>query len=133
VDGGQVGVLEERDEVGLSGLLKGSDGGGLYDQLKYRAREAEMVMTYLESEVGLEVLGDFSDQTLEGELSDEKLGRPEAVSDVPMRRFKRSAHSLLVSSDLSERDGTGPVPVGLLHTTGSTGSSGALSGSLGGD
>lgn len=41
VDGGQVGVLEERDEVGLGSLLEGHDGGRL------------------EPQVGLEVLGDF--------------------------------------------------------------------------
>ena len=29
VDGAQVGVLEETDDVGLSSLLKGEDGGGL--------------------------------------------------------------------------------------------------------
>ena len=34
VDGGQVGVLEERDEVGLSGLLKGHDGGGLEAEIR---------------------------------------------------------------------------------------------------
>ena len=29
VDGGQVGVLEQGDEVGLGSLLQGKDGGGL--------------------------------------------------------------------------------------------------------
>ena len=55
VDGSQVGVLEERDEVGLGGLLEGTD----------RRR--------LEAEVGLEVLGDLTDETLEaaGRVSDE--------------------------------------------------------------
>lgn len=43
VDGAQVGVLKERDEVRLDGLLKGADGGGL------------------EAEVALEVLGDLTD------------------------------------------------------------------------
>lgn len=43
VDGAQVGVLEEGDEVGLDGLLKSTDGGGL------------------ESEIGLEVLGNLTD------------------------------------------------------------------------
>jgi hypothetical protein len=41
VDGAQVGVLEERDEVSLGGFLKGHDGGRL------------------EPQVGLEVLSDF--------------------------------------------------------------------------
>lgn len=43
VDGAQVGVLKEGDEVRLDGLLKGADGRGL------------------EAEVGLEVLGDLTD------------------------------------------------------------------------
>jgi histone H3 len=58
VDSGQVGVLEERDEVSLGSFLESSDG------------------RRLESKISLEVLGDFSDQSLEGELSDEELSRP---------------------------------------------------------
>lgn len=42
VDGAQVGILEQGDEVGLDRLLQGTDGGGL------------------ETEVGLEVLGDLT-------------------------------------------------------------------------
>ena len=34
VDGSQVGVLEERDEVSLGGLLKGHDGGGLEAEIR---------------------------------------------------------------------------------------------------
>jgi len=70
VDGAQVGVLEEGDEVRLDGLLQSTDGGRL------------------EAEVGLEVLGDLTDQTLEGELADEQLS------------------GLLVATDLTESDGT---------------------------
>jgi hypothetical protein len=70
VDGAQVGVLEERDEVSLNGLLESTDGRGL------------------EAEVGLEVLGDLTDQTLEGELADQELS------------------GLLVATDLTESDGT---------------------------
>ena len=70
VDGAQVGVLEERHEVGLDGLLKSTDGGRL------------------EAQVRLEVLGDFTDKTLEGELADQELGR------------------LLVATDLTESDGS---------------------------
>ena len=47
VDGAQVGVLEEGDEVGLDGLLESTDGGGL------------------ESEIGLEVLGNLTDLFVE--------------------------------------------------------------------
>jgi hypothetical protein len=43
VDGAQVGVLEEGDEVRLDRLLEGADGGGL------------------EAEVALEVLGNLTD------------------------------------------------------------------------
>jgi hypothetical protein len=58
VNGGQVGVFKQGDEVGLGCFLESGDG------------------RRLESEVGLEVLSDFSDESLEGELSDEELGRP---------------------------------------------------------
>ena len=82
VDGAEVGVLEEGDEVSLNGLLKSTNGGRL------------------EAEVGLEVLGDLTDETLEGELSDEELGR------------------LLVTTDLTESDSSWLVSVGLLDTSG---------------
>jgi hypothetical protein len=93
VDGAQVGVLEKTDEVSLAGLLESHDSRGL------------------EPEVSLEVLGDLPDQTLEGELADEKLG------------------GLLVPPDLSEGDCSGPVSVGLLD---SAGSGGGFPGCLGG-
>ncbi len=114
MDGAQVGVLEETDQVGLgrllqkdktririlekcetwsSSYLEGSDGGGL------------------ESEVGLEVLGDLPHQALEGQLADEELRR------------------LLVATDLTQGHGSGPVPVGLLD---SAGGGGGLAGGLGG-
>ena len=85
VDGAQVGVLEETDQVGFAGLLKSHDGGAL------------------EAELGLEVLSDLTDQALEGQLADEKLG------------------ALLVATDLTESDGTGPVTVRLLHSAGGWG------------
>ena len=56
MDGAEVGVLEQADEVRLGGLLERHDGGAL------------------EAEVGLEVLGDLTDEALEGELADEELG-----------------------------------------------------------
>lgn len=68
VDGTQVGVFEEGDEVGLNGLLESTDGGRL------------------ETEVGLEILSDFTNETLERELSDQELSR------------------LLVTTDLTESD-----------------------------
>ena len=57
VDGAQVGIFEQGDEISLDGLLEGADGRAL------------------ESEVALEVLGDLTDETLEWELSDEEFGR----------------------------------------------------------
>ena len=56
VDGTQVGVLEQTDQVSLASLLQGHDGGGL------------------ETKVSLEVLSDLSHQALEGQLADEQLG-----------------------------------------------------------
>lgn len=51
MDGAEIGVFEERDEVSLNGLLESADG------------------RRLEAQVRLEVLCDFSDETLEGELA----------------------------------------------------------------
>ena len=85
VDGAEVGVLEETNEVSLRGLLEGHDGGAL------------------EAEIGLEILGDLTDETLEGELADEELS------------------GFLVSPDLTESDGSGPVAVRFLHASGGGG------------
>jgi hypothetical protein len=82
VDGAQVGVLKEGDEVGLNGLLESTDG------------------RRLESQVGLEILSDLTNQTLEWELSDEELSR------------------LLVTTDLTESDSSWLVSVWLLDTSG---------------
>ena len=92
MDSAQVGVLEETDEVSLRSLLQGHDSRGL------------------EAEISLEVLGDLTDQTLEGQLADEKLG------------------ALLVPTDLTESHCSWPVSVGLLHSSGGWG---ALTGGLG--
>ena len=92
VDGAQVGVLKQTNQVSLAGLLKSHDGRAL------------------EAQVGLEVLSDLSDQTLEGQLADQQLS------------------GLLVTTDLSQSHGTGPVTMGLLHATGGWG---AFAGSLG--
>ncbi len=81
VNGAEIGVLKQRDEVSLNRLLESADG------------------RRLEAEVRLEVLGNLADETLERELSDEELRR------------------LLVATDLTEGDGTGLVPVGLLDAT----------------
>ena len=82
MDGSQVGILEETDEVSLSSLLESEDGGRL------------------ETEISLEVLGNLTDKALEGQLADQELS------------------GLLVLTDLTESDGTGPVSVRLLHSAG---------------
>ena len=85
VDGAEVGVLEDADQVGLGGFLEGHDGRGL------------------EAEIGLEVLGDLTDKSLEGQLADQKLG------------------GLLVATDLTKGNGARSVSVWLLDTTGGWG------------
>jgi len=82
VDGAQVGVLEQTDQVSFGSLLEGADGRAL------------------ETEIGLEVLGNLTNQTLEGELADEELS------------------GLLVSPDLTEGDRTRAVAMGLLDASG---------------
>ena len=93
VDGAQVGVLKKTNKVSLTSLLEGHDSRGL------------------ESEVSLEVLGNFSHQTLEWQLADEELS------------------ALLVSSDLTESNCSWPVSVGFLNSSSGWG---RFSGSLGG-
>ncbi|KAG8294578.1 hypothetical protein J6590_100160, partial [Homalodisca vitripennis] len=73
VDGAQVGVFEESDQC--------HDGGAL------------------ETQVGLKVLGDLADETLERQLADQKFG------------------ALLVTPDLTQGDGAGPVTVRLLDAS----------------
>ena len=55
VDGAEVGVLEEADQVGLGGLLEGQNGRAL------------------EAKVRLEVLRNLAYQALEGQLADQEL------------------------------------------------------------
>ena len=67
VDGAQVGVLEEANQVGLRGLLQGDNG------------------RRLEAEVGFEVLRDLADEALEGELADQELRRLLVAADLAER------------------------------------------------
>jgi hypothetical protein len=66
----------------------------------------------LEAKVTLEILSDLTNKTLEGELTDEQVG------------------GLLVTTDLTEGDGSGAVTVGLLDTSGG---GGGLTSGLGGE
>ena len=82
MDSTQVGVLEQTNEVSLHCLLKGQDSRPL------------------ETEVTLEVLGDLTHKTLEGELADQQVSR------------------LLVMADLAEGKSSRAVAMGLLDTSG---------------
>ena len=93
MDGTQVGVLKQTNKVSLTSLLESHDSRGL------------------EPEVSLEVLGNFSHQTLEGQLPDEELS------------------GFLVSSDLSQSNSSWPVSVRFLDSSSSWS---RFSGSLGG-
>ena len=44
VDGAEVGVLEEADQVRLGGLLQGEDGGGLETQVRLAGTRALQVL-----------------------------------------------------------------------------------------
>ena len=95
VDRAQVGVLKESDQVGLRSLLQGHHGGRL------------------ETQVGLEVLSNLTDQALEGQLADQQLSR------------------LLVATDLTQSHGSGAITMGLLNSAGGRGTlAGSLSGQL---
>ena len=93
VDGAQVGILEETDQIGLACLLESSNS------------------RRLESQVGLEVLGDLTNESLEGQFADQELS------------------GLLVATDLTESDRTWSVTMRLLDSSGGWC---ALAGSLGG-
>ncbi len=85
MDGAQVGVLKQTDQISLAGLLQGHDSGAL------------------EAQVRLEILRDFSHQALERQFANQQLG------------------GLLITADLSESHGPGPVTVGLLDAAGGWG------------
>ena len=74
VDCGEVGVLKERDEVSLRRLLQGHDSRGLEAQVRLRAIKSATNVRLRSDEAHLEVLCDFTDESLEGQFADEKLG-----------------------------------------------------------
>ena len=82
VDRTKVGVFEEANQVSFACLLQRHHGAALKTQ------------------VGLEVLGDFTNQSLERKFADEQFGR------------------LLVTTDFSQGDGARPVTVRFLHSAG---------------
>jgi len=82
MNGAEVSVFKESNQVSLSGFLKSRNG------------------TALEPQICFEILCDFANQTLKGELSDQKLC------------------ALLVLPDFPQSHGSRPEPVGLLHSAG---------------
>jgi len=65
VDGAEVGVLHQADEVCLASLLQGKDGSALETQA-----------------LSLVLAGDLTDDTLEGKLPDEELSALLVLSDL---------------------------------------------------
>ncbi|KAL7471680.1 hypothetical protein ACHAXS_011965, partial [Conticribra weissflogii] len=95
VDSAQVGVLKKPNKIRLRGLLKRQHSGSL------------------KTKIALEVLGDLANETLEGKLTDQEIGR------------------LLVATDLSEGHGSWTITVGLFNASSSgCGLAGGLSGEL---
>ena len=94
----------ELDVLGHDGDTLGVDGAqvGVFEE-SYEVGLGSFLEGHdgrgLEAEISLEVLGDFTDQALERQLADEELS------------------ALLVTTDLTESYGTGPVPVGFLDTS----------------
>jgi len=83
VNGAQVGVLKKSNEVSFRSLLKGENG------------------STLETQVGLEILRNLTDKTLERSLANEKIRR------------------LLVLADLTQSDSSWAVAVRLLDASSS--------------
>ena len=81
VDGAQVGVFKQTNKVSLASFLKSHHSGAL------------------ETQIGLEILSDFSHKTLEGQLADQQLGR------------------FLVTTDLTKSYCTRPVTMRFLDST----------------
>jgi hypothetical protein len=107
--GGKTYILRlNGDTLGMDGakvgILKEGDEVGLNGLLESTDGGG------LEAEVRLEVLSNLANKSLEGKLADEELS------------------GLLVTTDLTESDGSWLVSVGLLDTSGRWG---ALAGSLG--
>ena len=96
VDGAQVGVLEQADQVGLRRLLQGQDGAGL------------------EAQVGLEVLRNLADQALERQLADEQLRALLVLADLAARG-NITAREGAASGSARELQKRTPAPRGTAH------------------
>lgn len=81
MDGAQIGVFKQGDEVSFGSFLKGKDGSALKTQ------------------IALEILGNLTNQALEGEFANQKFSR------------------FLVFTDFTKSDSPRAVTVRLLDTT----------------
>jgi len=111
VDGAQVGVLKETNQVGLAGLLESHDSRAL------------------EPQVSLEVLGNLPDQALEGQLADEELSGLLVPPDLTEGHCARPVPVGLL--DTPGGGGTLPSGLGGQLLPGGLASSGLPSGLLG--
>jgi hypothetical protein len=68
----QVSVLEQANKVGFGSLLESKNGRGL------------------ETKIGLEVLGNLTDQSLEGGLTDEQIGTLLVLADFAKSNSSRA-------------------------------------------
>jgi len=111
VDGAQVGVLKETNQVSLRGLLESHDSRGL------------------ETKVSLEVLGNLTDKALEGQLADEKLSGLLVATDLTESNCARAITMGLLDSSGSRGRFAGSLSGELLP--GGLASGGLASGLLG--
>merc|ERR1719150_3431683 len=83
MDGAQVGIFKKSNQISLRSFLESHDS------------------TRLKPQICLEILSNFTDKSLEGQLADQKLGR------------------LLVTTDFTESHGTRTITMWFLHSSGS--------------
>jgi len=109
VDSSEVSVLEEGDEVSLSSFLEGHNSRRLEAEIGlvvyYPFNQTQSALCQNQKMVTSKrlTLSDFTDETLEGQLADEKLS------------------ALLVATDFTEGDGTGAEAMRLLDAAGRRG------------
>merc|ERR1719328_539722 len=83
MDGAQVGIFEKSNQISLGCFLKSHDSARL------------------KSQVSLEILSNFTNKSLEGQLANQKLGR------------------LLVTTNFTKSHSTGTITMWFLHSSGS--------------
>ncbi len=91
VNGAQVGVFEESDEICLAGLLQSHDGRAL------------------EAQIGLEVLSDLADETLKRQLANQQLGALLVTADLTKSNGSRPVTMGLLHSAGSGRTLSGSL------------------------